>query len=498
MKNPLSTVSNAARLGAFSFLLFAVLLMGYLYESYLEGYKGAVKESQNYAWALSEQARSTFESADNDLVELDEHLTESDFTSGKNGIDQARAEKIHNIIKVRMSRLKMLGAINIHDSHGDLLYSSKEPFPVVNNADRPYFQEIKAHPELERVFSEPLISRSTGKPTIIMARRFLSNDGKFIGTIQANVELDRFISVYQSLNLGKGSVVSMRTVNGFHRMARHPTPSEGQEPVTKSLVHPLKAFLDKNLTKGTLDVTSPTDGAVRTVSFQKIGNYPFYVEVGFAVDDYEMGWKIRAILLSLAQMAYGGIAFVFVRDVTESKVKEQKSRHIAHHDNLTGLPNRAFFLNHIEHAVLRAKSNRHKMAVLFLDLDGFKHVNDTLGHDAGDLLLKEVAIRLNGVIRNSDTVARMGGDEFTFVLNEIGDDENASSVARKIIAVLSVPFDLKGQQCRVGGSIGIAVYPADSTDFETLLKQADEAMYLAKQSGKNTYRFHRDINENRA
>lgn len=179
-----------------------------------------------------------------------------------------------------------------------------------------------------------------------------------------------------------------------------------------------------------------------------------------------------------------------VRDVTERKQIEQQIRHLAHHDHLTGLPNRALFLDQLERAILLAKRKHYKIGVLFLDLDGFKRVNDTLGHDAGDLLLKEVSRRLKGILRSSDTVARMGGDEFTFVLNDIGADENAALVAQKIIDALSVPVQVAEQQCQIGGSIGISIYPDHAADSDILLRMADMAMYVAKQSGKNTYRFH--------
>ncbi|GBG12530.1 PAS domain S-box protein [Novimethylophilus kurashikiensis] len=178
-----------------------------------------------------------------------------------------------------------------------------------------------------------------------------------------------------------------------------------------------------------------------------------------------------------------------VRDVTERKLVEQKITHLAHHDYLTGLPNRALFLEQLEHSITMARRNRYKVAVLFLDLDGFKQVNDTLGHDAGDVLLQEVGKRLKSVIRESDIVARIGGDEFTFILNNVGEDANAAWVAQKVIDVLALPIDLKDQPCHIGGSIGIAIYPDSSSDFETLLKQADEAMYWAKQNGKNTFRI---------
>jgi len=180
-----------------------------------------------------------------------------------------------------------------------------------------------------------------------------------------------------------------------------------------------------------------------------------------------------------------------VRDITERKQAEQKIEHMAHYDFLTDLPNRALFLNFLDHSVQLSKRNKQKIAVLFLDLDGFKQVNDTLGHKAGDLLLQEVAKRLKLVLRTSDTVARVGGDEFTFVLNDIGTEENAGKVAAKIIATLSEPFELMGAQCRIGGSVGLSLYPDDATAPDALVKQADEAMYLAKHCGKNNYKFYR-------
>ncbi|MDH4284243.1 MAG: diguanylate cyclase [Gallionellaceae bacterium] len=181
------------------------------------------------------------------------------------------------------------------------------------------------------------------------------------------------------------------------------------------------------------------------------------------------------------------------RDITERKLAEQKIEHLAHHDYLTGLPNRVFFLGRLQQSVALAKRCNYKVAVLFMDLDGFKNINDTLGHQAGDMLLQEAACRIKKVIRESDTVARLGGDEFTLVLNNVDTRENISRVAKNILAALSEPFAVDDQVCRVGASIGVSVFPDDAQDSCILLTQADEAMYTAKHLGKNTYYFYQDM-----
>jgi diguanylate cyclase (GGDEF)-like protein/PAS domain S-box-containing protein len=199
--------------------------------------------------------------------------------------------------------------------------------------------------------------------------------------------------------------------------------------------------------------------------------------------------------VSASEMILGGNRYYIgiIRDITERKQAEQKIAHMAHHDHLTDLPNRALLVEVLSHSISLAKRNRHKVGLLFIDLDGFKAINDTLGHDAGDLLLKNVSKRIKETIRDSDMVARVGGDEFILVLDKIESDEQAMSVAKKIIASLSKPFDLSGKPGCVGGSIGISIYPNDSKNPTQLLKQADEAMYLAKQSGKCTARFYREV-----
>ena len=176
-------------------------------------------------------------------------------------------------------------------------------------------------------------------------------------------------------------------------------------------------------------------------------------------------------------------------DITERKETEARIRFQAHHDALTGLPNRALLKDRLERAFLRASRNAAKVAVLFMDLDGFKHVNDALGHAAGDELLTEAARRLGAALRQEDTLARLGGDEFVAVLEDLKDADLALAAAKRILQALAKPFLVRDTTFYVTVSIGLSFYPEDSQDVETILKHADLAMYRAKAQGKNGWQL---------
>ena len=179
-------------------------------------------------------------------------------------------------------------------------------------------------------------------------------------------------------------------------------------------------------------------------------------------------------------------------EITARKAAEERVRYLAHHDGLTGLPNRATFGELLAVAVQHGRRYERRFAVMFIDLDRFKIINDTLGHEAGDLLLKEMSGRLRHALRASDAVARLGGDEFVVLMQEVEEAPQVEAVARKILSALIKPMKLLGQECRVTGSIGICMFPADAQDEASLMKKADMAMYQAKEQGKNNFRFYSD------
>ena len=176
-------------------------------------------------------------------------------------------------------------------------------------------------------------------------------------------------------------------------------------------------------------------------------------------------------------------------DITERKAAEQRIEYLAYHDALTGLPNRLLVQDRFTQAMAQADRDRHKVALVYLDLDNFKAINDTLGHAAGDELLKEVAQRLRSCVRDSDTISRQGGDEFLLVLRDLPDTEIVSSIVIKLMERLQAPISVGGHELSTSASVGVAIGPDDGRDFETLRKKADMAMYRSKESGRNTYHY---------
>lgn len=244
---------------------------------------------------------------------------------------------------------------------------------------------------------------------------------------------------------------------------------------------------------------SPCAGMLRPCPMEKVRTEG--QPVTFIREHRQRGRQPRFIEVRAAPLptegSAGGAIIMSARDITsrinaETKLWESQRQldYMLHHDPLTGLANRLLFQDRLEHALMEAQRDRYAIGLLFIDLDQFKSVNDTLGHEFGDRLLQVVAKRLCQCVRESDTVARLAGDEFTIILERIKDAHHASVVAQKIIRVLSRPIKLDNHRVVVGGSIGISLFPTDGREAGALLKHADAAMYLAKEKGRHQYQFY--------
>jgi diguanylate cyclase (GGDEF)-like protein len=228
------------------------------------------------------------------------------------------------------------------------------------------------------------------------------------------------------------------------------------------------------------------------------GNFSFAIPVAKGMENSVVSWvsetQINLARIDAQRKQAEEEVSKRTKELSESvrqhQLAAQRAEYFTCYDGLTALPNRSMFSKLLNQAINLARRHRKQVAVLFADLDRFKNINDTLGHDAGDLLLQEVAKRLQGCLRESDTVARLGGDEFVILLPAVRDASDVELVARKILAVTSEPFVALGQEVHVTASVGVSIYPKDGDDEQSLMKKADIAMYQAKEGGKNHFQFY--------
>jgi len=246
--------------------------------------------------------------------------------------------------------------------------------------------------------------------------------------------------------------------------------------VDTALSHTLADFQVDPESRARLSAAVSRDGAVRDF------------EVNLKDSKGQSAW----LLLSAQPVRYMGVVCLLVAlaDIDERKRLQDDMRRMAMHDPLTGLPNRAMFMESLERSMHKARRRVARFSVLFIDLDRFKEVNDTLGHHAGDLLLQEVARRLDAAVRQSDLVARLSGDEFVVLIEEHGGPEEVMIVAQKVLSALARPLMIDWREARVSGSVGIASFPEDGNDVPELVKNADTAMYQAKERGRNNFQFY--------
>jgi diguanylate cyclase (GGDEF)-like protein/PAS domain S-box-containing protein len=260
---------------------------------------------------------------------------------------------------------------------------------------------------------------------------------------------------------------------GFARLTGHPMPEYGSD-VSSLLVAVHEADRERVAREWNRSAA--------------VGQYDVEYRIVRA-DGAERWVHDRAFPVRNAQGEVHRVAGI-TEDITERRHAQERMLHLAQYDHLTGLPNRALFYDRLRQALAQARRNARVSAVLFIDLDRFKIVNDTLGHAHGDTLLQQVSERLKLCVRSGDTVARLGGDEFAVILNELSASGDGGLVAQTILNALAEPFDVEGNEIHATASVGIAIYPSDSDNVDTLIRDADTAMYSAKAAGRNVYRYY--------
>jgi diguanylate cyclase (GGDEF)-like protein len=415
--------------------------------------------------------------------------------------------------RIALQQLKSMGLlpadllfiVSITDSRGDVVASTRA-LEISNVADRDYFVSQREGDSIS--VGLPLRNSISGEWKLQFSRRLTAADGTFSGIVMVSVDAAYFVSGYEQSKLGEHGVLGIIGHDGVFRARRTGDSVFAGGAVDYATVVPPVDAPD-HVAKIS---TNPWDGVRRYTSARQLFDFPLAVIVGLSAEEKlaavradERAYLWRATAGSLLLIAVIAVLGRMSRQLSQGRlhaIEEQVAHakqveYIAYHDALTGLPNRGLFSKVLGESIKQASRYDRHLAVLFLDLDRFKHINDTLGHEAGDQLLREVAARLKACLRDSDTVARLGGDEFVVLLPELSDERYVGTVAQKILAGVGRPFLLLGQEFRVTTSLGVSVYPVDGLDEQTLTKNADIAMYHAKAEGRNKFRFYsEELNAN--
>ena len=475
------------------FPLLAIVTLGVLWLTTAHLVKVERENARRMALATSQELLETYEAqVVRVLREIDQTLKSLQYAYQRTGDGQ---DALDDLRERDLLPPELVFGVSIATPQGEVVASNHED-AVSGHLDRRVVEQARVAAGL---VEWPAVRSGEGW-SLRFSRGLIAPDGAFGGVALVEVDASFFVSGYESEKLGERGLLGVLGRDGIFRVLRSgERVVVGQRTPYDSLVT-VDAFGD---TEALLS-TNAWDGVRRYTSARELYDFPLAVVVGLAEEDELAAAGARArtyllraiaasILLILGMAVLGRLNW----KIESLRQRERESRmaharrveHLAYHDSLTGLPNRSFLGKILDDRIRQSSRYGRKFGIFFLDLDGFKQINDTLGHDAGDDLLREVAKRLEDALRKSDTVARMGGDEFMVVLPEIDSEEQVTVVAQKILAALAEPFLLLGEKFRVTSSVGISLYPQDGEDEQTLMKNADIAMYAAKDAGKNNYRF---------
>ena len=391
----------------------------------------------------------------------------------------------------------LLFVVSIADRDGVIIDSTRR---LTGNsvADQDYFRRQREH---DALYVGQLPRGPTEGAKLQFSRRLTATNGSFDGVVIVAVDVNYFVSGYEPAKLGNHGVLALLGVDGLFRVRRTGSTAFSGDRVDYAAT---VQTADESDTQVTL-IRCSWDEVRRWTSARELYGFPLAILVGLSVDEQlaaaerqtraYLAWaSLGSVLVVLLAALLGRLSWQLARvRLRESEAKvahAQQVEYLAYHDGLTGLPNRSLFSKLLAQCISEAQRHQRRLAVAFLDLDRFKQINDTLGHEAGDQLLQEVGLRIKQCVRDSDTVARLGGDEFVVLLSELTDEKDSAIVAQKILTAIAKPFVLIGQEFRVTGSLGIATYPQDGQDEQTLTKNADIAMYQAKAEGKNNFQHY--------
>jgi diguanylate cyclase (GGDEF)-like protein len=476
------------------FPLIAVLLLSAMWGAALGIIRLKHVEAEHDAAILSRELLGTYEAqVVGVLREIDQTLNLVKFWHERTDMRGALSE----LRERGLLPPDLVFSVSIADRNGTIIESTR-PLKAMSVADQDYFRKQR---DSSSILVGQLPRGATGDGRLLFSRRLNAPKGDFDGVVMVAVDAAFFVSGYDAAKLGEHGVLGILGTDGVVRVRRSGESMFSGDVVDYASVLPKSeaAEADPPVSR------SSWDGVWRWSSAREIYGFPLAILVGLSREE-QLAAVRRDSFAYIWWAAAGSVGVILLMAIlgrmswqlAQSRLRESESKleharrveYLAYHDGLTGLPNRSKFSKLLSQRISEARRYNKQLAVAFLDLDRFKQINDTLGHEAGDQLLQEVAARLQVCVRDSDTVARLGGDEFVVLLPDMEEGKDAATVAQKILAVIGKGFTLIGHEFRVTASIGISLYPQDGDDEQTLTKNADIAMYQAKSEGKNNFQFY--------
>ncbi len=380
-------------------------------------------------------------------------------------------------------------------SEGKVLnFSRSYPPPPIDLSDRDYFQYLKEHNSHETFISAPVRNKGNGKWVFYLARRLNDRHNQFIGVVIVGVSVEVFSGLYERIGQSVGQGSSLTLYRDDHVLLTR-WPFVDEMLGKKNTGHVIQDSLNSQADGGVIFTKAPgfnmnNQPVDRLVSFRKVDGYPLIVGATMNKDLYLSGWYqntggiFYTTIISLLALVVG---VYLLRKVFR---KNAQNEYAANHDELTGLPNRILLNDRLSKLIQQSKRHHAIFALAYIDVDNLKDVNDNLSHILGDAYLKSVANKLSMSIRESDTVARIGGDEFVLLLSHLSCADDALKILSKVQEeIKTIEISFQGKTYTGSVSIGVSIYPDHGLNAEELLSNADQAMYRVKQDGKSGFRL---------
>jgi diguanylate cyclase (GGDEF)-like protein len=466
--------------------------------------KDARRNIHDLGIAVAEQTARSIQAVDLVLLNERENIAAAHVATPADFRAQLDTQEIFASLREQLQGLPEANAFTIIDSQGQLVnFSRRWPVPPTSLADRNYFIYLRDHDDQTALVSKPMQNRGDGTWTVYVARRVDGPHGVFLGVLLGAVNLKYFDGFFADLASQSGLTIYLLGRDGM-LFASYPKLSRTGEVVVRRQ-SPWWGIVQSGVA-GEYETPSITDEKLpRLICAIPLANYPMVIDISVYKNAVLRSWRKEALLATAGTVSAMLCLILLLRmliaqlhrlERSEASLAAQnealqqvdnKIRFLAQHDDLTQLFNRRSFRNRLDAAMNEAILSDSGVAVLYLDLDRFKQVNDTKGHGLGDQLLLQVAQRLQSIVRDVDTVARTGGDEFAIIQPQVTDPAISTQLATTILQSMQIPFTINETQCRIGASIGIARYPQDASTAPELLRNADMALYRAKSAERGSF-----------